>query len=66
VWHVPQLQLHILCAGPSCTGAVLVSLSATKGGTIFRMKRNDEVSEILPSSVCLYMHTHPYYLLHRI
>lgn len=28
--------------GPSCTGAVLVSLSATKGATLFRVKRNDE------------------------
>ena len=59
VWHVPQSQLHILCAGPSCTGAVLVSLSATKGGTIFRMKRNDEVSLLLPSFVsirsCVYL-----------
>jgi hypothetical protein len=81
-WHIPQLQLHILCAGlcgsywsmlqsplshiktvlansayapvsnaslcpsgPSCTGAVLVSLSATKGANIFRVKRDDEVSD---------------------
>jgi hypothetical protein len=44
VWHIPQLQLHILCAGPSCTGAVLVSLSATKGAKLFRIKRDDEVS----------------------
>ena len=37
-----QLQLHILCAGPSCTGAVLVSQSATKGATLFRVARDDE------------------------
>ena len=41
-WHVPQLMLHILCAGPACTGAVLVSLSATKGATLFRLKRDDD------------------------
>jgi hypothetical protein len=41
-WHLPQSFLHILCAGPSCTGAVLVSLSATKGATLYRVKRDDE------------------------
>ena len=41
-WHVPQLMLHILCAGPACTGAVLVSLSATKGATLFRLRRDDD------------------------
>ena len=40
--YIPQLQLHILCAGPSCTGAVLVSQSATKGATLFRVARDDE------------------------
>mmetsp|Transcript_27534 Transcript_27534/g.39417 ORF Transcript_27534/g.39417 Transcript_27534/m.39417 type:complete len:449 (+) Transcript_27534:39-1385(+) len=42
-WHIPQLLLHILCAGPSCSGAVLVSLSATKGANLFRVKRDDDM-----------------------
>ncbi|KAL4438693.1 hypothetical protein ABPG77_006297 [Micractinium sp. CCAP 211/92] len=38
---VPQLQLHMLCAGTQ-TG-LLVSRSATKGTRIFRMHRDDEL-----------------------
>ena len=36
-----HLSFHV--SGPECTGAVLVSLSATKGATIFRVKRDDKV-----------------------
>ena len=41
VWHMAQLQLEILCAGPRCKGAVLVALSATEGTAIYRVVRDD-------------------------
>lgn len=41
VWHIPQLQLEILCAGPSCTGALLITLSALNGAVIYRIKRDN-------------------------
>lgn len=41
-WIIPQLQMEILCAGPLCTGANLVSISATRGARIFFVPRNDE------------------------
>lgn len=40
-WHVPQLQLEVLAAGPHCTGAVYVSLSATRGATVLFLPRDD-------------------------
>ncbi|KAL4440108.1 hypothetical protein ABPG75_003109 [Micractinium tetrahymenae] len=42
---VPQLQLHMLCAGtPS---GLLVSRSATKGTRIFRMHRDDQLLRMM-------------------
>ena len=41
VWHIPQLQLEMLCAGPSCRAAVVVSLSALKGATLYQVPRDD-------------------------
>jgi hypothetical protein len=41
VWHVPQLQLEMLCAGPQCRAAVLVSLSALQGATLYQVSRDD-------------------------
>lgn len=41
-WHIPQLQLEILCAGPQCTGAILVSLSALNGAVMYRIPRDDQ------------------------
>lgn len=42
---VPQLQLHMLCAGtPS---GLLVSRSATKGTRIFRVQRDDELLRLM-------------------
>lgn len=41
VWHVPQLQLEILCAGPDCRAAVVVCLTATEGATLYRVDRDD-------------------------
>lgn len=41
-WHMPQLQLEILCAGTTCTSALLVTLSAFNGANIHRIKRDDE------------------------
>jgi hypothetical protein len=43
--YAPVSNASLCPSGPSCTGAVLVSLSATKGANIFRVKRDDEVSD---------------------
>jgi hypothetical protein len=40
-WHVPQLQLEVLCVGPHCRGVNLISVSATKGATVYYMPRSD-------------------------
>lgn len=40
-WHVPQLQLEMLCAGPACQSAIFASCSGTKGAHLFRMERDD-------------------------
>lgn len=42
---VPQLQLHMLCAGT--LSGLLVSRSATKGTRIFRMHRDDELLRMM-------------------
>lgn len=49
-WHVAQLQLEILCAGPQCRGAVMLSLSAGNGAVLYRMERNDEVTLLVQST----------------
>lgn len=41
-WILPQLCLSIYCAGPSCRGALLASVSATRGSCFFYVPRNDE------------------------
>jgi hypothetical protein len=41
-WHMPQLQLEILCAGPRCTSAVVVQLECERA-TLFRVRRDDQV-----------------------
>jgi hypothetical protein len=41
VWHVPQLQLEMLCAGPTCSSAVIVVLYVN-GATIYRVRRSDD------------------------
>ena len=41
-WHVPQLMAEILCLGPRCDAALLVSMSATKGANVYRIQRDDE------------------------
>lgn len=40
-WHIPQLQMEIFCAGPTCTGALLVSLTALQGAVLHRVPRSD-------------------------
>ena len=42
VWFVPQLQLEILCAGRSCTSAILIQLSATSGAVCYKVERDNE------------------------
>ncbi|EFN52793.1 hypothetical protein CHLNCDRAFT_138438 [Chlorella variabilis] len=42
---VPQLQLHMLCAGTR--SGLLVSRSATKGMRVFRMQRDDELLRLM-------------------
>jgi len=41
-WHVPQLQLEMLCAGPECRSALFASCSASRGASLFRMQRDDQ------------------------
>ena len=44
-WLVPQLQLEMLAVGAECTSATLVSLSATRGATLFHVARDDSYIE---------------------
>jgi len=39
-WHVPQLYLHMLCAGDGCASVVFLSASATRGANVFRLRRH--------------------------
>lgn len=41
VWHVPQLQYEMLCAGPQCTSALLIVLFVD-GAHIYRIDRDEE------------------------
>ena len=43
VWHVPQLQLEMLCVGAHCRSAVIL-LYSISGAKLYRLERNDEVS----------------------
>lgn len=46
--YVSQLQLEMLCLGPSCRSAVMIRQTATKGALILRMRRDDEwISQML-------------------
>ncbi len=46
--YVSQLQLEMLCLGPTCRSAVMVRQTATKGALILRMRRDDEwIEEML-------------------
>jgi len=40
-WHIPQLQLEMLCAGPRCRAALYVGMTAMGGASVFRIKRDD-------------------------
>ena len=40
-WHIPQLQLEMFCAGPTCKSAVVVLLSIY-GYQVYRVQRDDE------------------------
>ena len=39
--YVSQLQLEMLCVGPTCQSAVLVRQTATQGAVLLRMHRDD-------------------------
>jgi hypothetical protein len=41
VWHIPQLQLEMLCAGNNCRSAVLITLTALHGAKLFTIQRDD-------------------------
>jgi hypothetical protein len=41
VWHIPQLYLHMLCLGETCTSAIFMSASATRGIKVFRLRRDN-------------------------
>lgn len=43
VWHVPQLQLEMLCVGAHCRSAVILLFSIS-GAKLYRLERNDDVS----------------------
>mmetsp|Transcript_5891 Transcript_5891/g.19152 ORF Transcript_5891/g.19152 Transcript_5891/m.19152 type:complete len:362 (+) Transcript_5891:79-1164(+) len=45
---IPQVQLEIYCAGPAVTKAIVLSVSATKGATLFHVHRDDAyISDML-------------------
>ena len=45
---MPQVMLEIHCAGPLCGGALIASVSATKGAVFFRVPRDDAyIAEML-------------------
>lgn len=47
-WHVPQLQFEMLCSGKECISSVFCSLSATRGASLFQLKRDDRyISDML-------------------
>jgi hypothetical protein len=48
-WHVPQLQLEMLCVGAHCRSAVVVTLSVC-GARIYRIQRDDQVRLMLRAS----------------
>ena len=41
-WHVPQVQLEMLCLGAHCRATNFLSCSATQGINIVRVKRDDK------------------------
>ena len=43
VWHLPQLYLHMLCAGRRCSSVLFLSCSATRGCVISRLHRDDSL-----------------------
>eukprot|EP00035_Acanthoeca_spectabilis_P001052 m.77233 g.77233 ORF g.77233 m.77233 type:complete len:167 (+) comp10594_c0_seq2:1306-1806(+) len=47
LWHMPQLQLEMLCCGPECQSAVFMSCSATRGIEVFRVKRDKELGDMM-------------------
>jgi hypothetical protein len=51
VWHVPQLQWEMLCAGSQCQAGYMIILYAD-GADIYRIPRDEEVSN-LPIFECL-------------
>ena len=57
-WFIPQLQLEILCAGAHCTGANLVSLSATRGAHVFYVPRDDAYLALMLRLVAALYQTH--------
>mmetsp|Transcript_49457 Transcript_49457/g.84586 ORF Transcript_49457/g.84586 Transcript_49457/m.84586 type:complete len:600 (+) Transcript_49457:640-2439(+) len=54
-WHIPQLQLEMLCAGPTCRSALFASASATKGANLFLVQRDDAyIAEMMRLLVCFF------------
>lgn len=44
VWHVPQLQMEMLCAGASCTGAIMIVLYVD-GAKLYRIPKDEAYQE---------------------
>ena len=67
-WHVPQLQMEMLCAGPACRSAVVVLLTISSA-MIFRVPRDDEVRSnyrfFCISILCLFLIL-LFYVLHYV
>lgn len=42
VWHLPQLQLEMFCAGSACSSALIVTLFVD-GARIYKVQRDDQV-----------------------
>jgi hypothetical protein len=41
VWHIPQIQLEMLCIGPHCQSSIVSVLSACSGAALYRVDRDD-------------------------
>lgn len=57
VWHVPQLQLEMLCVGAHCRSAVVVVLCIS-GARIYRLQRDDQVCFVYSVDLFSQLHLH--------
>jgi hypothetical protein len=41
LWHIPQIQLEMLCAGSRCNSAVVVIMHSVSSASVYRIARDD-------------------------